>query len=204
MRLGDLGVENDRIDGSEVRKRKLVRLRQRHLDGQGIDHLELVGRCHRSREELCLAEDRRRDNPVERPFDVFRRNRRAILELGVLAQAKCHLQPVRADFVGFRQLSRDLAEIKHPFAVELFAAEGNQPVVGAETHRKSFAGRARNIRIERIDRCSGHVAQRFGTRLRLHRSGGQRNRDKGNHRKQTPGSCNAHRTYSLFLPSFLF
>jgi hypothetical protein len=122
---------------------------------------------------LRLAEDRRRDDPVKRPFDVFRRDRRAVLKLGVLAQAKCHLQPVRADLVGFRQFACDLAEIEHPFAVELFAAEGNQPVVGAQTHRKSFAGRTRNIRIERIDRRSGHVAQRFGTRLRLHRSGRQ-------------------------------
>ena len=157
MRLGDLGIEDDGIDGGEIGKRKLVRLRQRHLDGQGIDHLELVGRCHRSRQELRLAEDGRRDDPVQRPFDVFRRNRRTVLELGVLAQAKRHLQPVRADFVGFRQLSRDLAEIKHPFAVELFAAEGNQPVVGTQAHRKGFAGRPRNIRVERIDRCPGYV-----------------------------------------------
>ncbi len=198
MFLGDLGVEDNRIDGGKVGQRQLVRLRQRHLDGQGIDHLELVGGCHRPREQLRLAEHRRRHDPVERPFDVISSDRRAVLELGILAQVKNHLQPVRADLISFRQLSRDRAEIEHPFAVELLAAEGNQSIIRAQTDRKGFAGRTRNIRVERIDRCAGDIAQRFAARLCLHRSGGQRTRDKGNHRDQTPGSCNAHRPNSLF------
>jgi hypothetical protein len=65
VRLGKLGIDDDGIDGREIRQRQLVRLRQRDLDGQGIDHLELVGAGHRARQELRLAQHRRGDATVE-------------------------------------------------------------------------------------------------------------------------------------------
>ena len=111
------------IDGGQIGQSELVGFRQRHLEGQRIDYLELVGARHRPREELSLAEHRRRHGTVERPLDVFSGDRRAILKLGILAQMKCDFHCVGADVIGFRELTGDFVEIEHPPSVELLAAK---------------------------------------------------------------------------------
>ena len=56
------------------------------LEGVVVDHRELLGLDQRSRRHLHRREAAGRDGAVERPFHVLGRDRRAVVEGGVLAQ----------------------------------------------------------------------------------------------------------------------
>ena len=53
----------------------------------------------------ALAEHIGGDGAIERPFHVIGRDRRAVMELGVLAQLEGDLQPVGADCVALGQFA---------------------------------------------------------------------------------------------------
>src|ERR1700684_3199862 len=89
------------------------------------------------------------------------------------------LQAIGTDVIGLSEFSGDLVEVEHPFSVELLAAERHQTVVGAETHRKGFAGRSRHVRIERVDGRASDIAQRLGAGLRPNRLRLRRKRESG-------------------------
>ena len=110
---------------------------------------------------------------IERPFHVLGGNRRAVMELGVLAQLEGDLQPVGADFVALGQFASDLVEVEDPVAVELLAAERDEPVVGRELQAEGLAGRARHGGVEGVDAGARDMAQRLGACLRERRRQGR-------------------------------
>jgi len=84
--LGDLGIDDDRIDGGEIGKASLSGFGSVTSKVKGSITLNWSALVIEPVRSCALPSTGAGDGAVERPFHVVRRHWRAVLELGVLAQ----------------------------------------------------------------------------------------------------------------------
>ena len=84
--LHQLGIDDAGHDDREIGDGQAVLLQEVDAHGVVVDHHELLGLGHRAGAHLEGGEAADGDGAVERPLHVLGGDRRAVLELGVLAQ----------------------------------------------------------------------------------------------------------------------
>ena len=166
--LCHLAVDDDRIDGCEIGERETVRLVECHSERIIVDDGELFCLGERARLQLRRRQRFRRDVPVERPFDVFCRHRRAVVEFRVFAQLERDLQSVIADV----KLSASSPAILSGTNTSRCPAACGQTRRAGRTCSSTAQrphGSNREVRIKRVDGCPGDITQRLRPGLRLRR-----------------------------------
>ena len=128
--LHQLAVEDAGHRHGQVVHRQLVLADELDAEGVVVDHLELLGLFQRAGGHLEGGEAADGDGAVEAPLHVLGRDRRAVVELGVLAQLEGHRVAVGRHLPAFGQLG-----------FELVAVVGDAAVGQRASCRRSSAGR---------------------------------------------------------------
>jgi hypothetical protein len=180
--LYQLAVEDAGHHHRQVVHRQLVAAQE--LDGEGVvvDDHELLGLFQRAGGHLEGGEAAHGDGAVEAPLHVLGGHRRAVVELGVLAQLEGHRLAVGRDLPALGQLGLELVQVVHHAAIrQCLPAIGHQPVVDQPAHAIGWPVGAHGVDVQRIGaELVGHHQHVLGAGLGLGRQGqgqrGQRHR----------------------------
>ena len=164
--LAQLGVHDHRHRHADVGHGELVGAQEIDAEGAVVDDDELFLLLERASRHLEGREAADRDGAVERPLHVLGRDRRAVVELGVLAQLEGGRR--RRHVPVGREFGLELGVVVMVVAVGvLLDAVGDQPVMGVPRH---FVGRpvgADAMDIHRVGWALRDEQERLITGLRL-------------------------------------
>ena len=128
--LDQLAVEDAGHRHGQVVHRQLVLADELDAEGVVVDHLELLGLFQRAGSHLEGGKTTDGDGAVEAPLHVLRCDRRAVVELRVLAQLEGDRIAVRRHLPAFGQLGFELVAVVRDAAIgQRLLAVGHQPVV---------------------------------------------------------------------------
>ncbi len=138
------------------------------------------------------------DGAVERPFDVLRGDRRAVLELGVLLQLEGDRHVADLHVVG--QFHLELVAVVVRNAVDRLHLVADQAVVAIPRHLVARHVGADAVDVDVVGAALGDDQQRLLARLRL---GRRENRGRGDHAGSGHGSSGLEKvaTFHGSLPN---
>ena len=180
MLLGELRVVDRRHRDREVGHRHLVLAQELDAECVIVDDLELVGLFERPGGHLEGREAADRNRAVVRPLDVVGRDRRAVVEFGVLAQLEGCAGPILGHLPAFGQFRLEFAVVigNEPVGQRLLAV-GQQAVVGDPGHTVARAIGTEAVNVQRVGTELVGDDQRFGAAILRLRGQCTRERERG-------------------------
>ena len=164
--LHQFGVDDAGHDDGEIGNRQPILLGKIDPHRVVVDDDELLGLGQRARAHLEGREAADADGAVERPFDVLGRDRRAVVEFGVLLQLEGHRHVVDLHVVGEFALELVAVVIGHAAGTALHLV-ADQAVVAIPRHLIAGHVGADAVDVEIVGAAFGDDQQRLRPRVGL-------------------------------------
>ncbi len=164
--LHQFGVDDAGHDDGEIGYRQAILPGKIHPHRAVVDDDELLGLGQRARAHLEGRKAADGDRAVERPFDVLGRDRRAVVEFGVLLQLEGHRHVVDLHVVGEFTLELVAVVIRHAAGTALHLV-GDQAVVAIPRHLIAGHVGADAVDVEVVGTALRDDQQCLRSRLRL-------------------------------------